>query len=329
MRDSAGKIVLMDFGTGRDTVTATAGRATSSARRPTWRRNCSTGEPASVQSDVYAVGVLLYHLVTGHYPVEGGTVLDLVDAHQAGRRRALLDRRPDLPLPFVQVVSKALSPIRPNGGRVPRRCSRRWAGCAVTRTEENTWVRTIARVAAVVVSGLAALTVLGMVTSRYFNFILGREEFAQRGPWRLALLGRCLDGCAGRAGPDGPGRARLPAGWALRLRHAPLASAARAAADRLVLTARRLGLDDVESASAGALVTSVAVLAATWWYLRADFWALFAVTPNIGTTPAETLAYLSPIGSSNVTGTIATGSNGPASSSSPRGGCRSGWLAAR
>jgi serine/threonine protein kinase len=31
------------------------------------------GEPASPQSDLYAVGVMLFHLVTGSYPVEART----------------------------------------------------------------------------------------------------------------------------------------------------------------------------------------------------------------------------------------------------------------
>ncbi len=68
------------------------------------------GEPASVRTDIYSVGVLLYHLVTGGYPVEGGTVLDLIAAHREGRVRRLSERRQDLPLPFVQVVTRALAP---------------------------------------------------------------------------------------------------------------------------------------------------------------------------------------------------------------------------
>src|SRR5437868_9215376 len=68
------------------------------------------GEPASVQSDVYSVGVLLYRLVTSEYPVDGRTMEDLHEAHVQRRRRLLSERRPDLPLPFIQVVERALAP---------------------------------------------------------------------------------------------------------------------------------------------------------------------------------------------------------------------------
>ena len=94
------------------------------------------GQPASVQSDVYAVGVLLYHLVSGQYPVEGGTLLDLIDAHKAGRRRPLLERRPDLPMPFVQVVSRALA-VEPGGAVAERRRDARSAGRACRRGEDR------------------------------------------------------------------------------------------------------------------------------------------------------------------------------------------------
>ena len=76
MRDKAGKIVLMDFGTGHDT--AGRGGPRDIVGTPAYMApEVLDGRPASVQSDVYAVGVLMYHLVTGQYPVEGGTLLDL------------------------------------------------------------------------------------------------------------------------------------------------------------------------------------------------------------------------------------------------------------
>ncbi len=39
------------------------------------------GEQASARSDVYSLGVLLYHLVTGDYPVRAASVDELRDAH--------------------------------------------------------------------------------------------------------------------------------------------------------------------------------------------------------------------------------------------------------
>jgi Tfp pilus assembly protein PilF/TolB-like protein len=52
--------------------------------------------------------VLMYHLVTGTYPVLAGSLTELRAAHRTGRKR-LNDTRPELPDAFVQVVERALS----------------------------------------------------------------------------------------------------------------------------------------------------------------------------------------------------------------------------
>ena len=170
MRDKAGKIVLMDFGTGHDTAGGDR-RPRDIVGTPVYMApEVLDGQPASVQSDVYAVGVLLYHLVSGQYPVEGGTLLDLIDAHKAGRRRPLLEHRPDLPMAFVQLVSRALAPNPaerwPSAGAMLEALGRLAGGAIADKTP---WVRTIARVMAAGVAGLAGLIVLGMVSSRYLQ----------------------------------------------------------------------------------------------------------------------------------------------------------------
>ena len=64
--------------------------------------------PGSVQTDVYALGVLLYYLVTASYPVPARSIDELKQAHAAGRQRPLLVARPGLPRGFVNVVEKML-----------------------------------------------------------------------------------------------------------------------------------------------------------------------------------------------------------------------------
>ena len=67
------------------------------------------GAPATPASDVYGVGVLLFYLVSGRYPYEGGSFDEIRDAHTARRANSLLGLRPDLPVRFVNVVDRALA----------------------------------------------------------------------------------------------------------------------------------------------------------------------------------------------------------------------------
>ena len=107
-----GRLVLMDFGAGRKrqlregesevVVTGTPRyMAPESFRR----------EPATPQSDLYSVGVLLYNLVTGEFPVSG-TVPEIIKAHEAGQRTPLRERHPELPDAFVRIVERASAPAR-------------------------------------------------------------------------------------------------------------------------------------------------------------------------------------------------------------------------
>ena len=108
MRDSAGRIVLMDFGCGREEA---AERGDDLTGTPQYLApELYDGYPASRASDIYSVGVLLYYLVSGSYPVEGATPADIANAHWTGTRRLLVDRRPDLSSDFIHVVERAIAP---------------------------------------------------------------------------------------------------------------------------------------------------------------------------------------------------------------------------
>ena len=107
MRQAGGRIVLMDFGAGREQAAASDPRlvGTPAYMAPEVLR----GEPATIRSDIYSLGVLLFRLTTGTYPVPGRTVDALLEAHEAGRRSRLGDLIPDVPRPFAEAVERAIA----------------------------------------------------------------------------------------------------------------------------------------------------------------------------------------------------------------------------
>ena len=110
MREEGGRIVLMDFGLGRDIANAPHSSSWNLAGTPLYLApELLAGGGPSVASDIYSLGVLLYFLVTGTYPVLGKGLEEVRAAHQQGTRRLLHDVRANLPPPFVGAVERALS----------------------------------------------------------------------------------------------------------------------------------------------------------------------------------------------------------------------------
>ena len=78
MREDDGRIVLMDFGTGRELADA----GSDLTGTPLYLApELFHGQVATRASDVYSLGVLLYHLLTKAFPVEGRTISDVRVAH--------------------------------------------------------------------------------------------------------------------------------------------------------------------------------------------------------------------------------------------------------
>ncbi|HEX5616126.1 MAG TPA: serine/threonine-protein kinase [Acidimicrobiia bacterium] len=67
------------------------------------------GERATPRSDLFAVGVLLYHCLAGTTPFPGDTPIAVAFAISQGRVRALHDLAPDLPMSLVAVVERAMA----------------------------------------------------------------------------------------------------------------------------------------------------------------------------------------------------------------------------
>lgn len=108
MRDDHGRILLMDFGAGSERTGAglPAARGTPVTLAP----ELFSGSAPGPSSDLYALGVMLYRLVSVRYPVSGDSVEQIERRHQRGERVSLRDVRPDLPAAFVAIVERATAP---------------------------------------------------------------------------------------------------------------------------------------------------------------------------------------------------------------------------
>lgn len=110
MREDGGRIVLMDLG-------ACSGQALDTAPQAEGARfgtplvlapEVLDGATSSTASDLYSLGVLLYQLVTGGYPITAASLDELRAKHNRGERVPLGQLRPDLPVALTEIIERAL-----------------------------------------------------------------------------------------------------------------------------------------------------------------------------------------------------------------------------
>ncbi len=111
MRAADGKVVLGDFGAGSDASESRAAMASDLAGTPLYLApEVIAKHPPSPQNDIYSLGVVLFHLLTGSFPVAGRTMDELRHAHAGGQRRLVRDFRPDVPTRLARIVDRCLAP---------------------------------------------------------------------------------------------------------------------------------------------------------------------------------------------------------------------------
>jgi tRNA A-37 threonylcarbamoyl transferase component Bud32 len=289
IREPAGRIVLMDFGAGLSMRTTEA-PGTAVGTPLYMAPETLNGAPATPASDVYGVGVLLFYLVSGRYPYEGGSFDEIRDAHTARRANSLLGLRPDLPVRFVKVVDRALALDVAERYQTPDALLQALTDVSGTASGRWAWVRPALYAAAAL---LMLMAVGGMLSSAAYNAALGRaayqhDTFVQKFGWGaqalfLPIVLTCL--AAGLAG----------AIVAVRRVVVAASTGARAfdrrIADRGRAIAVRLSLTDPAVCMSWLLLVTTACAAAIWinWTPL-----LLAVTTDISFAPAEMLAVFSP-----------------------------------
>ncbi len=159
MREEGGRIVLMDFSTTVDARRVEslpdheAFVGTSRYLAP----EVFEGERGATAADLYAVGVLLYRLVSGRYPVDATSPRELRDRHRRGEFTPLRDARPDAPAAFVAVVERALARDPAERYRSAGEMERSLAasvGVSPVRSLARRWAAPVAIGAAAVLTGV-------------------------------------------------------------------------------------------------------------------------------------------------------------------------------
>ena len=113
MREPSGRTILMDFGAAKWLAhpDATAGDREPVIGTPLiMAPEVLAGGSPAVTADLYALGVLLYQLLSGRYPYEGRDVAELRRQQASGERAPLQELRRDLPPALLAVLARALEP---------------------------------------------------------------------------------------------------------------------------------------------------------------------------------------------------------------------------
>jgi eukaryotic-like serine/threonine-protein kinase len=292
MRERAGRFVLMDLGASLDTTDPSRMAHARATGTPLYMApELFEGGASTVQSDVYSLGVLLYFLVTGRYPVEADSYDGLRQAHATGATVALAERRLDLPAAFVRTVERALS-VDPARRFATANDLMAALGGSSTSLPLVAGQRRVDGTRTVLIIS-AAVVVLGLISERYFNLSMGLGEFATDGisdwfrlgvqsltaPLVIFALGTAMVAVASAA-------------WRLAVSFLPPAGRAER---RVREIASALRLDTLPVASGIALVVASLALLSTWWLSLPVLELLLGIFPDdISTAPSDRLAILGP-----------------------------------
>ncbi|MCA9758031.1 MAG: protein kinase [Candidatus Eisenbacteria bacterium] len=118
IREDTGRIVLMDFGAGGESTSHLMSTGMDPGRRSGGRAvgtplylapELIEGDEASRATDIYSAGVLLFHLLSGEFPIEADDLEGVRRAHDQGSVRRLGELLPGLPPAILHVVDRALA----------------------------------------------------------------------------------------------------------------------------------------------------------------------------------------------------------------------------
>ncbi|UXI66780.1 serine/threonine-protein kinase [Tahibacter amnicola] len=109
LRDVSGRIVLADFGCARE-ISGNVSFSTIAGTRHYLAPEVLDGDEPGAASDQYALGVLLYRLLTGTYPYVADDLDALRERVMTQARKPLCQARPEIPRALARAIDRALLP---------------------------------------------------------------------------------------------------------------------------------------------------------------------------------------------------------------------------
>ncbi len=110
--DAAGKAYLCDFGLARTTFNDSmvdVRRAHCEGTAPYMPPEVAAGEAGDTRCDIYSFGALLYEMLTGHPPYEGGTASEVLRRIMAEQPQPIPELNPNAPKGLTRIVQAAMA----------------------------------------------------------------------------------------------------------------------------------------------------------------------------------------------------------------------------
>jgi len=102
---------LADFGLAKRIVKSDDAKVMLSGTPSYMAPELFKGTPASKSSDVYAIGVTYFALLTGYLPIEANSVNDLISFHDQSEVAKLGELAPDVPSPIIELIERSLAKL--------------------------------------------------------------------------------------------------------------------------------------------------------------------------------------------------------------------------
>jgi serine/threonine-protein kinase len=157
----------------------------------------SLGEQVDGRSDVYALGVVLYEMLTGTYPFSGRNATEVIAQHISAPIPKVSEREPETPAPLVRLVDRMLAKDpagRPTAAELVRELTAASAPDAMltpSQVRRRRWKRRGIYLGIAAVSAGAVIVVVARIALELMRLFIGGGEGAD--PALLASGGAVPD----------------------------------------------------------------------------------------------------------------------------------------